>query len=410
MLVHATWVLPVSTSPLRDGAVLVRHGRIAELGPLDALTRSHPYEPVERHDGCVLTPGLVNAHTHLGLTVLGGIVPSAPFSKWLPLVVRAMRALSPRAREASVALGAARCLQAGVTVVGEIAYGAHSRVLGRAAGLGGVFFAEVLGIDPVLLPAALAEAGYSAAADPDGRTRGGISPHSPYTSGPALLRATTERARADGVACAIHVAESRAETVLFAGGGGALADTAGRSAFGLEPGAPTTPVAHLDSLGVLEGALAIHCVHVTADDIARLATAARGVVLCPRSNAYLHEGPAPVAALERAGVRLALGTDSAASNVDLDLMEDARAVHRLARDLGAERITRMVTEDGAAALGVGAAFGTLAPGRHADLAAFRCADAAHDPYEAFLGGAGSATLVSVISAGRWRVRDGSLLA
>ncbi|HET6497985.1 MAG TPA: metal-dependent hydrolase, partial [Coriobacteriia bacterium] len=67
VLVHATWVLPIAAAPLRDGAVLVRHGRVAEVGPLDALTRAHPGVPVERNDGCVLTPGLVNAHTHLGL-------------------------------------------------------------------------------------------------------------------------------------------------------------------------------------------------------------------------------------------------------------------------------------------------------------------------------------------------------
>ncbi|HET6498147.1 MAG TPA: amidohydrolase family protein, partial [Coriobacteriia bacterium] len=91
-------------------------------------------------------------------------------------------------------------------------------------------------------------------------------------------------------------------------------------------------------------------------------------------------------------------------------MEEARTVRALAPGLGAEQVTRMVTEDGAGALGVGDAFGALAPGRHADLALFRCADVSRDPYEAFVGGAGRATLVSVISAGRWRVRDGSLLA
>lgn len=409
MLVHAEWVLPVEGAPLRDGAVLVRGDVIAEVGPLDALADAYPDEPVERHDGCVLLPGLVNAHTHLALTVLGGIVPSAPFGEWLPMLVRAMRALTPEALEASVALGARRCLEAGVTVVGEIAYGSASRRIAEAAGIGGVFFWEVLGIEPADLDEALASAGYPGDRAERPRSRPGISPHSPYTSGPGLLRASHTRARADGVPHAIHVAESHAEAELFGQGTGALAGTAGRFAIGLAPGSGTTPVAYLDGLGVLEGTLAIHCVQVAGADIERLAAKSAGIALCPRSNAYLHEGPAPVTALERAGARLALGTDSSASNLDLDLTAEARAVRALSTGLPAERIVRMLTIDGATALGLEGSFGALIPGRQADLAIFRCAGVADDPYEAFVEAGGETTCRAVLSAGAWRVRKGAVL-
>ena len=410
MLVHAEWVLPVAAAPVRDGAVLVRGDVIADVGPLDSLLEAYPAEPVERHYGCVLLPGLVNAHTHLALTVLGGIVPSAPFAEWLPMLVRAMRALTPEALEASVALGARHCLAAGVTVVGEIAYGSASRRIAEAAGIGGVFFSEVLGIDPADLDDALAEAGYPEDRADRPRTRPGISPHSPYTSGPGLLRAAHARALADGVPHAIHVAESHAEAELFEQGTGALAGTAGRFAIGLAPGSRTTPVAYLDDLGVLEGTLAIHCVQVGGADVEALAARTAGVALCPRSNAYLHEGPAPVAALERAGARLALGTDSSASNLDLDVADEARAVRTLSPGLTAERIVRMLTLDGAAALALEDSFGALLPGRQADLAIFRCAAAATDPYEAFVEAGGEATCVAVLSAGAWRVCEGAVLA
>ncbi len=412
MLVHAEWVLPIAGPPLRDGAVLVRGDRVAEVGSLDALAAAHPEEPVERHDGCVLLPGLVNAHTHLALTVLGGLVPSVSFGEWLHRLVRAMRVLTPDDLEASVALGARRCLEAGVTVIGEIAYGAASMDIARRAGLGGTFFWEVLGIGAADLESALRDDGYpqSARGDRDARVRAGISPHSPYTSGPALLRAAHDRARREDAPFAIHVAESHAEAELFESGGGALAPTAGRLATGLTPGSGATPVSYLDDLGVLDGAIAVHCVQLGGDDIARLAERSTGVVLCPRSNAYLLEGPAPVAALEASGTRLALGTDSSASNLDLDLLDEARAVRVIAPHLAAERVVRMITADGARVLGLGEAFGVLAPGYQADLAVFRCAAAEADPYEALVGCAGRPSLERVLSAGEWRVRDGRALA
>lgn len=409
MLIHAEWVLPIASAPVRDGAVLVRETRVRDVGPLEELAREYPGDPVERHDGCVLLPGLINAHTHLALTVLGGLLPSVSFGEWLPLLVRAVRTLTPEALEASVALGARRCLEAGVTVVGEIAYSAASQRIAREAGLGGVFFWEVLGVKPGGLGRALATHGYPARAPDtpgDPRIRAGISPHSPYTSGPGLLRAAHARTRAEGVPYAIHVAESHAEAELFEQGSGALAGTASRFAMGLAPGSGITPVRYLDDLGVLDGALAIHCVQLKADDVDVLAAKTAGIVLCPRSNAYLREGPAPVAALEAAGTRLALGTDSLASNLDLDLLDEARVVRALAPNLTAERVIRMMTTDGAEALGMGDSFGSLAPGHQADLAIFRCAAEVADPHEALLGCAGRPSLTNVMSGGEWRVRDG----
>jgi aminodeoxyfutalosine deaminase len=412
VLVHAGWVLPIASDPLRDGAVLVHGDRIVDVGPLDELVRAHPGEPVERNDGCVLLPGLVNAHTHLALTVLGGLLPSVSFGEWLPLLVRAMRALTPEALEASAALGARQCLEAGVTVVGDIAYGSASVHAARQAGLGGAFFWEVLGIQPDTLEQALADEGYPAPSDrtpPDPRIRAGISPHSPYTSGPGLLRAAHAFASAQRVPYAIHVAESHAEAELFEHGSGALAGTAGRFAMGLAPGSGVTPVRYLDELGVLDGTLAVHCVQLRGDDIDVLAAKTAGVVLCPRSNAYLDEGPAPVAALEAAGTRLALGTDSSASNLDLDLLDEARAVRQLAPALAAERVVRMVTADGADALGMGGTVGSLAAGYQADLALFRCAADAPDPYEGLIGCVGRPSLESVMAGGEWRVREGRAL-
>ncbi len=406
MLLHADWVLPVAHPPMREGAVLVRGSRIAAFGLLAELERSHPDEPVTRHEGCVLVPGLVNAHTHLALTALEGVVPSAPFAEWIGSVVPAMRMLDADDLVASAVLGAHRSLTAGVTVVGDIAYGPESPAIAADSGLGGTFFWEVLGIPATSLDEELERAEYPQ--DPEicttARTRYGLSPHSTYTSGPALLQAIYERALAEQAGFAIHLAESPAEVELLVDGSGPLAEVAARTADGFDS-PETPPVDYLEDLGVLQDALVIHCAELAAADISRLASRCVGVVLCPRSNAYLHVGPAPVHDLDHAGVPLALGTDSLASNTDLDLFAEARALTRIAPGLSAERIIRMMTEDGAAALGLAGSFGTLEPGRQADLAIYQVGPSDR-PHEALLETGGRSTVQAVMSSGVWRVLSG----
>jgi 5-methylthioadenosine/S-adenosylhomocysteine deaminase len=89
VLVSADWVLPVSDPPIRDGAVLIDGDRVVDVGERTRLAREHPSEPSEHFAGCVMAPGLVNAHTHLTLSALAGVVESLPFAEWLPRLVGA---------------------------------------------------------------------------------------------------------------------------------------------------------------------------------------------------------------------------------------------------------------------------------------------------------------------------------
>ncbi len=213
MLVSADWVLPVNRPPIRDGAVVTNGDVILEVGTHADLKARYPAEESAHFADCVITPGLVNAHTHLTLTALAGVVPSLPFAEWLPLLVAALKPWEIADHEASGVVGAELCLAAGVTVVGDIAYGAAEVASASRAGLGGVFYWEVLGIEADELPATLAGLKYPTRLDAFGpRVVAGISPHSPYTSGPSLLRAVHDTAKRLGVPVAIHVAESTAET------------------------------------------------------------------------------------------------------------------------------------------------------------------------------------------------------
>ncbi|MDO8987070.1 MAG: amidohydrolase family protein, partial [Coriobacteriia bacterium] len=406
MLITADWIVPVTGEPIRNGAVLLSRGRIAELGPANELIARNPDARIHNYPGCTLMPGLVNAHTHLAMSCLKGLIPSQPFHEWLKHIPVAWNALSDDDIAASIAMGALRSIASGVVAVGDIAYGPESISIAADTGLGGVFFWEILGIELEGLPQALYDAEYPS--DPlrgcQGRLRCGISPHASYTSGPRLLQGTHKIAMAQSAAFAVHVAESPAEVELLMRGQGPLTRLSDRLAAGFEaPG--ITPVRYLDRLGVLEQALAIHCTRVTPGDIGVLAAKAAGVALCPRSNAYLEGGSAPIRALADSGVALGLGTDSLASNSDLDLFEEARALQALEPSLSARRIIEIMTREGAAALGIAGRFGSIEPGRDADFAIF--AVSGDDPHASLLANAGRSTIQAVMSAGVWRVLSSS---
>jgi 5-methylthioadenosine/S-adenosylhomocysteine deaminase len=408
VLVSADWVLPVARPPIRQGAVVTDGELIVAVGARAELEERFLDDERHHFPGCVITPGLVNAHTHLTLTALAGVVPSLPFAEWLPRLVAALKPWEIADHEASGVVGAELSLAAGVTVVGDIAYGAAEVVSAMRAGLGGVYYWEVLGIDAQELPAKLAGLRFPEQAVALGtRAMAGLSPHAPYTSGPTLLRAVHDLAGRLGAPVAIHVAESTAETELMHSGTGALAGTAGRVARGfVAPGTGT--IAYLDDLGVLDGATAVHLCQLEEGDIARLAGSVRGAVTCPRSNRYLDNTPPHLAHLLDAGISVGVGTDSAASNVDLDLLGELRTLHEAEPSLRPRTLLELATIGGARAIGVADRYGALAPGRQADLAVF-AVGATDDPEDAVVERGGVACVSAVMSGGVWRVRDGAIV-
>ena len=409
MILSAEWVLPVSGRPIRNGAVWSRSSRIDTVGRLnDVVAAAGAKESIQHFPGCVIMPGLVNAHTHLSLTGLGGLIPTTSQRAWHSALSTSISALDDDDFSACATAGALYCLRSGVTVVGDIAYGPDSLAACADAGLGGVFYWEIAGIEAGDLSGELADrefptdTGRPLAA----RARWGISPQTPFTSGPGLLEAAHRVASTHMLGFSLHVAESPAERELMTSGGGVLAGTARRLAHGFH--APLTgTVEYLQRLGVLDGAVAVHCTNIEDDDASRLKRHARGVVLCPRSDANMGNGQAPVAALSRAGVRIGLGTESLASAPDLDLFAEARALRQLDVTLTPARAIEIMTREGAAVLGLEDAFGTLEHGKQADLVVV-ATGATSDPEAAVLAKGGPDHIVAVVSAGLWRVRDSKL--
>jgi len=368
--IRARTVFPVTAPPISDGAVLVDdRGRIAAVGANAAVPTADGAARREFPDAA-LVPGLVNCHTHLELTHLAGRNAAPEFPQWIRTIRALKDATTPEEFAASAERGVRDGWAVGVTCVADTgSTGAPLEALARLGGRG-ICYQEVFGPDPAKCGASLTELETAVR-----RLRGlastqvrlGVSPHAPYTVSEPLYRAVADLARGEGWPVAMHLAESHAETEFVREGSGPFADAL--RARGIAVRAHhCSPVQYLLRLGVLDratGWLCIHCVQVDGPDIAALRDAGVAVAHCPRSNRAHGHGAAPLAALRRGGLAVGLGTDSVVSAGDVNLWSDAAVA-----GLEGEEALRMLTIEGARALGLDDQIGSLEVGKQADLAVF----------------------------------------
>ena len=376
--IRAGSVHPVTAPPIEDGAVLVDdRGTIAAVGP-HPLVPTPPGARELAFPHASLVPGLVNTHTHLELTHLADKNAEREFARW----IRALRTLKDATTPDEFARAAERGVRdgwaAGVTCVADTgSTGAPLEALARLGGRG-IYYQEVFGPDPGQCAASMEELRRALdrlspfATSPLSL---GVSPHAPYTVSEPLYRAVADLAGRDALPLAVHLAESRAETMLVRDGTGPFADALHARGFAVRAH-NCSPVQYLVQLGVLASGncLAIHCVQVDGPDIESLRGAGVAVAHCPRSNRAHGHGTAPLAAFRRAGLRVGLGTDSVVSVGDSSLLAEAAAA-----GLEGEDALRMLTIEGASALGLEREIGSLEVGKQADLAVFTSSILHHPP-------------------------------
>ena len=314
-------------------------------------------------EGGLVIPGLVNAHTHAAMTLLRGYADDKPLDPWLREDIWPAEAeLTSDDIEAGTELGVLEMIRSGTTAFADM-YFSMDRVAGVVdrAGLRARLGHGVVTVGKDDADArGDVEESLAVARDldgaADGRIRTAFMPHSLTTVGEEFLREGVAAAREAGVPVHLHANETAAEVDPI------VAERGER------------PVAYADDLGALgEGDFFAHGVHLDDAEIDRLAEAGTAVVHCPASNMKLASGMAPVQRLRDAGVTVALGTDGAASNNDLDVfdeMRDAAMLGKLAADdasaVPAEAVVEMATAAGAEALGLPG--GQIEPGAAADLA------------------------------------------
>jgi 5-methylthioadenosine/S-adenosylhomocysteine deaminase len=410
-LVCARWVLPVEPDAhaLDDHAVAIRNGRIVAVLPeAEALRRFEPAEILRRPHHALL-PGLVNAHTHAAMCLLRGRAENQTLGPWLTDTIWPIerRWVDPEYVRDGTELAIAEMLHGGTTCFADMHL--WPDVVARTA-------AEAHMRACVGLVVTDAETRWAATADEyidkgmslrdeyrgDPLITSHLAPHAPYSVSDATLIRVRRLADELEIPVAMHVHETRWEIEQSLARHGAR------------------PLARLAGLGLASPMLvAVHMAQTEPGDVDLLAEAGAAVVHCPESNLKLGNGVAPLAALLGRGVRVAIGTDGAASNNDLDMLGEVRTAGLLSAGVGAtpgtviaSDLLRMATLEGARTLGLGDIIGSLLPGKWADLC---CVDLrrarswpVHDVATALVYSANSHQVTDTWVAGRQLLADGVL--
>lgn len=383
MIYTSRYLLASHDNVIEGGQVLVEGGEIRAVGA--GLSEANPHEPVRDLGNCAIIPGFVNAHSHVDPSMKRNFCDALNLWDWLErLGFRKDTVPDYESLLASATLGAAECALSGITCLGDSTISGASAEAMDAVGLRGIVYREVFGqsmgdgyseaFAQVLDDARDRQSRVSE------RVKIGISPHAIYTSNRGVLELCRECAESN-IPIAIHLAETSAETNYSLNGTGPLAEM--RRRMGYEPMVTgMTPTHYLADVGLLrEGVCLAHCVHVSDDEVEMIARSGAGVASCPRSNAFLGAGIAPITRLISNRAKVGLGTDSVGSCLRFDFFEEMRFALGLARAceedaavLMAKDVLRLATLGGAEALGLSHMIGMLEPGKRADFVAIDLSD------------------------------------
>ncbi|MDD2769235.1 MAG: TRZ/ATZ family hydrolase [Methylococcus sp.] len=367
-LITARWIIPVEPDgvTLEHHALAIDRGRIADLLPTtEALVKYQPRR-IERLEHHALIPGLVNAHTHAAMTLLRGVADDLPLMQWLQEHIWPLEQkwIGESFVRDGAQLAMAEMIRGGITCFNDMYF--FPEVVAREAVRAGMRAAVgMIVVDFPTAWAANAEEYLSKGLNLRDEYRHEpliatvFAPHAPYTVGDeALARIRTLSEELD-VPVHIHLHETAGEIQQS------------RQQYGMRP------FKRLDQLGLIGPQLiGVHMTQLEDSEIARLTETGASVVHCPESNLKLASGFCPAAKLLAAGINVALGTDGAASNNDLDMLGETRTAALLAKAvandasaLPAHQALRMATLNGAAALGLAAETGSLMIGKSADVVA-----------------------------------------
>lgn len=417
ILVHNVHILTMNEAldQYPDGALAVSGDTIAAVGR-EADLRAE-YQATVSLDGAgkVLMPGLINAHTHVPMTLLRGLADDLRLDVWLMGYMMPVEReyVSPEFVRLGTSIACAELIRSGVTTFNDMYY-FEEDVAKAAAAVG---MRAVCGQTVMKYPAPDAESfedSLAAAQDFIRRWKDhplivpAIAPHAPYTCTAEILHAAARIAAEHDVPLHIHIAETALEVENMRA----------------DQGMPVVP--YVKKQGLLEAkAIAAHCVHIDTGEMRTLLHAGAGVAHNPSSNLKLASGFAPVTKMLETGLHVGIGTDGAASNNDLDMLEEVRLAAFIAKvvtndptSLPASTALTMATRLGAQALHLGHLTGSLTPGRRADLILIDLASLHNSPafrrssenvYSQIVYAGKAADVSDVMVNGRWLMRDHRLL-
>lgn len=385
MLLCAQYIIPVTSPAIFEGAVLVRDGKIADFGEVAKMRMRYADEEVREFGTAAIIPGLIDLHTHLENSVLRGIIPDQPYVNWIQAVHLAASKLDAHDWHASAVFGGLESLAAGITCVADISTtGASCSALNKL-GMRGIVFRETGATDKRRIPETLALAqqdisNWSHSMDSE-RLSVGLAAREAFDCHPAVYTEVAALARKQDIPLALYVAASREEYDFIRWGTSALSVSNMESRRGYDEIPPwlpaaVSPVRYLANWGAFDApnVIAAHCVHVDTEDIRKLQEYDVAIAICPRSNAQLSMGTAPLLEFIRSGLRVGLGTGYAVATDNSDIIKEMRLGMLLNRAqnpgvfVAPETMLSMATIDAARALKLDDRIGSIDLGKCADLA------------------------------------------
>lgn len=399
----------------RCGALAVQGDSIVAVGPQEEITAQFTAGQVVDCGGKVLMPGLVNAHTHVPMTLLRGLADDLRLDVWLLGYMWPVERefVSPEFCRLGTLLACAEFIRSGVTSFADMYFFEDDVAQATAeAGLRGVCGQSVLKFPTSDSPSF--EDALARAREFIQKWKGhplivpSVAPHAPYSTTPEILKACAQLAAEFDVPLQIHLSETAQEVETMRN----------------EAGMPVIP--YVKKQGLFEAkVLAAHCVHIDEGEMRTLLHARAGVAHNPSSNLKLASGFAPVSKMLETGLNVGIGTDGPASNNDLDMFEEVRLAALLAKTvsndptrLPAPQALAMATRIGAQAMHIGHITGSLEPGKRADLILVdlsplhnspRFERDPNGPYAQIVYAAKSTDVTDVMVNGKWLMRHRQLL-
>lgn len=388
MLLSAKYVFPVTSEPIRGGAILVKDDKIADIGKLSSLRLRYPDEEFIDFGLAAIMPGFVDLNTRLEKAALRGVVADEPYSQWLVSLLKCYGKLEPSDWTDSAILGGLDALSAGITTIADITPTGASFQAAQKLGLRAVIYREVGAMDKARIPFAMK----SAESDIEKWSREcdsklitiGIAPNSIYANHPEVFSLASAFAREKDIPLALRLAGSREEyNFVMYGSSMFSVDTMEAKNRGgyveIPPWLPfgVTPVRYVLNWDAFDApnVMVIYGVHVTDEDIKKMREHDVSICVCPRANAILGMGMAPLGEYLKAGFRIGLGTDSPAATDATDMFSEMRTCMlmnraRYTRDfIKSSTMLEMATIGGARALKMDDKIGSLEIGKQADVIA-----------------------------------------
>lgn len=379
-----------NSTVIPHGSITITDSRIAAIETLPPRAANEPHR--------LIIPGLINAHTHCGMTLLRGASETGTTSDWLTAIRAYEQNLTREAVYASSCMGLLEMIRGGITTVADMyLYPDATAEACATIGMRSIVGAHVITDDDY----AVARRFCKTWSSKHPLITPTYAPHAPYSTPPALLKDVIARARSEERIILIHLLEQASEWSLI--------ERAGYRTL--------ASFFHASGLDTVRSCVA-HAVHIPTDELSHLAAIPMGIAHCPTSNGKLQAGIAPIREMVDADIPVGLGTDSAASNNRLSILNElhlaciAQGYRTPAASLSAHEALRMATIDGARALGIDDQVGSIEIGKQADLVVIELNPLTtipdHDPFTTIAHATDRCDVSDVMIAGTWRMKNKEL--